>query len=1113
MKNQSLRNFFLLLLPVSSFLAHAHAQVQTHAFPQMETIPYVVTASDYADFLDSVAAESDPNHLYNDAMSTDPEVTCIARVGAPGRWHYEVIAGKENYPIHYVNRLQAGISCADRLQVSSSATSTSNFNAHIKEVSSLQQDEPDRFLTCDKDLFEIETPSVTLTLAIAPISQSTSLPTLEEVGGVVGLLGLVALCPELITLQDFREAAVTHLPEQRLIVSGEGENARIQPENSVGNRSERNRSENLEVAERLIATLESKYPGVNVKEIVDTALPKTGAIIKLRPDLTSAKLNEILTAADRTRDERIAAEQAAAAQPKPTRGNDNKAMDRRPWLESCEIFKNQFNSLVTKNIGNLGESMKSATGLVESLVRPYFSTSRQQADDIMNKVQSAEQKYVVIEGLISEFVSKERKPSEELLPGDLEKHYATAEELYDQAWEAHQKYELCLQKIRCEEIYLLLFRKLLEKEIKRLNEPGGGMRESLLFKKCDEIIAAIQKEIGNPSVSGDSLEAIVDKAISNTLGSAACGVTSSIELPNLSLKVGAAALFYAIKHIYQKFNEIPKNALEEAIEEKIEELNRLRKISAELLDKALALGNAAEKENTLATGNESYRNYKEIVKKGDLLATMDAAKAIKPPPYHDVNQWKEWAERLACSSQNKESLPASTIARMSATESDRIPNFISDSWHRRIDDSEALIETFLKRGEDDRKNWEEAQKVQDAFKEAIEEFYKSENNFNNAKKEYEALDKNGRKAALGCLQGVEDVFSKAKTNLEKQNQIVETNELIVAAQNENKKLISLVAKELNLTQDEDEEGKWISLAKENDRLIGESKDRAKAKNERWIYRAEKRAEADREAWKTVFPEGSFEDAWTKAMDLCAAASSDWRAQSNNIKEAFMKASQFAHNAEMESKDALETVEDALFQTPEKDKERRVALASHIDKAQKTIAKWNQKATQAKRNADDAKNPKAAQVKKLFHEINDEWEALIKVAESYAENPNSSDFWDFYRSNMMASYKYSSSLFSKHSALVTAASDHSFFKKLSIATHKSYTARYNAFRTAETWGVHSGPGSHTVYAKRTVDAANQVEAAVKKLADTIWHDDAKRIEETAMMVAKFAQKAEEEFSKK
>ncbi|MFI0348733.1 MAG: hypothetical protein ACH346_08260, partial [Chthoniobacterales bacterium] len=129
MKNQPSKKilFFCVFIVskfsiVSALTANANSSVQ---------------ASQYCDFLNYCATASDPDHLYSEAMGHDPLVACIARVGAPGRWRYEVVAGRENYPVHYVSEL-AQASYADRLQASSSttSTSTSNFNSHIEDVSS-----------------------------------------------------------------------------------------------------------------------------------------------------------------------------------------------------------------------------------------------------------------------------------------------------------------------------------------------------------------------------------------------------------------------------------------------------------------------------------------------------------------------------------------------------------------------------------------------------------------------------------------------------------------------------------------------------------------------------------------------------------------------------------------------------------------------------------------------------------------------------------------------------------------------------------------------------------------------------------------------------------------
>ncbi|MFI0348572.1 MAG: hypothetical protein ACH346_07405, partial [Chthoniobacterales bacterium] len=185
---------FLCLFSVSHFLAYA-----TNADAQARE-SLLVTASEYCAFLNATAA-SDAKHLcdlYSETMASDPTTASIARVGTPEQWHYQVIAGRENFPLAYVTYSGKESYC-DWLK-SFSATLTSNFNSHIEDVN----------LACNNDSFEIQLPSIMLTLAAASqssASQSTSLPTLEKIGGIVGILGLVALGHEMITLQDFREAA------------------------------------------------------------------------------------------------------------------------------------------------------------------------------------------------------------------------------------------------------------------------------------------------------------------------------------------------------------------------------------------------------------------------------------------------------------------------------------------------------------------------------------------------------------------------------------------------------------------------------------------------------------------------------------------------------------------------------------------------------------------------------------------------------------------------------------------------------------------------------------------------------------------------------------------
>ncbi|MFI0347300.1 MAG: hypothetical protein ACH346_00815 [Chthoniobacterales bacterium] len=73
--------------------------------PTSSTQEVVITAATYCSFLNSAAAAIDEHYLYNEAMGEDPNIACITRTGGPGQWHYEVIAGREDIPITYVNYL------------------------------------------------------------------------------------------------------------------------------------------------------------------------------------------------------------------------------------------------------------------------------------------------------------------------------------------------------------------------------------------------------------------------------------------------------------------------------------------------------------------------------------------------------------------------------------------------------------------------------------------------------------------------------------------------------------------------------------------------------------------------------------------------------------------------------------------------------------------------------------------------------------------------------------------------------------------------------------------------------------------------------------------------
>ena len=64
---------------------------------------YRITASEYANFLNAKAI-NDTQNLYSEKMMSDPGSACIIRRGSPGNYFYEVIAGREIFPITYVTK-------------------------------------------------------------------------------------------------------------------------------------------------------------------------------------------------------------------------------------------------------------------------------------------------------------------------------------------------------------------------------------------------------------------------------------------------------------------------------------------------------------------------------------------------------------------------------------------------------------------------------------------------------------------------------------------------------------------------------------------------------------------------------------------------------------------------------------------------------------------------------------------------------------------------------------------------------------------------------------------------------------------------------------------------
>lgn len=116
MKNQLLKTILSLCLLWLSGLAHLQAQTPPR------TDPTFVTAAQYVAILNSVAS-TDPDHLYDQAMGSDPNVACIIRSGTAGNYYYELIAGRESLPVRYVNNIdQAYYEAAESISPTAPST-------------------------------------------------------------------------------------------------------------------------------------------------------------------------------------------------------------------------------------------------------------------------------------------------------------------------------------------------------------------------------------------------------------------------------------------------------------------------------------------------------------------------------------------------------------------------------------------------------------------------------------------------------------------------------------------------------------------------------------------------------------------------------------------------------------------------------------------------------------------------------------------------------------------------------------------------------------------------------------------------------------------------------
>ncbi|MFI0348497.1 MAG: hypothetical protein ACH346_07025, partial [Chthoniobacterales bacterium] len=286
----------------TSFADRSYGGIQTRDYRLQESLTSsttrsLVMAGDYCDFL-NVVAKTDPSHLYDDAISTDPEAASILRSGRPGKYHYEVIAGRENVPIAYVNK-EDQVAYRDWAQ------------------DSLQSDAPlaDDSLKSNMSDFEvatISTPTLTLALASTPNSHPSS--SISEIVAVAGFIGLLA-SPELmmrmggsderavanevtgidttsvaedrLTLDHFRIAAEAYPNASRFIIH---EDETIHPSDVGPVTPGKHRSENMKITQALRAALQHKYSS----EVAGKFFPQSTSLNFSYPSLSAAKIKDIL---------------------------------------------------------------------------------------------------------------------------------------------------------------------------------------------------------------------------------------------------------------------------------------------------------------------------------------------------------------------------------------------------------------------------------------------------------------------------------------------------------------------------------------------------------------------------------------------------------------------------------------------------------------------------------------------------------------------------------------------------------------------------------------------------------------------------------------------------
>ncbi|MFI0347915.1 MAG: hypothetical protein ACH346_03960 [Chthoniobacterales bacterium] len=268
MKNQPLTIFlFLCLLASYGFFTYAHGQTS------------VVTAAEYCDFLNQNAA-SDPDNLFDEKMEANPETACVVRLGTPGKYYYQVIAGRGNFPVMYVNDLGKEKYCTEK-----------------DNIISNDDEDCDGSLKSNLRGFAVDGPaSAILTFASAPISHlQSSISLISEAAGIVAL---IAFGSAFVTLGDFREALAdpANAGAERLIVMHDAEGNNVIRAQAARNGASA-RSQNIEIIDHLRTALESEHSQEAASTFIAAEIPALSLLHERSSRLGIERLQRILAAA------------------------------------------------------------------------------------------------------------------------------------------------------------------------------------------------------------------------------------------------------------------------------------------------------------------------------------------------------------------------------------------------------------------------------------------------------------------------------------------------------------------------------------------------------------------------------------------------------------------------------------------------------------------------------------------------------------------------------------------------------------------------------------------------------------------------------------------------